>query len=910
MIGITDYGAYIPRLRLNRMAIYENMGWFAPAIVMVAQGERSMCNWDEDAITMAVTASKECIKQHRKEQVEGLMLASTTFPFADRQNAGILSTALNLRADIMTADFTSSQKAGTNALLAAIESVKSGERESVLVSATDKRETKPAYFHEMWFGDGAAAFLIGNTDVIAEFKGSYSVSYDFIDHYRGALKRYDYNWEERWVRDEGYSKIIPEAVNGLLAKLNITMDDVDKLVYPCFFKAEHKKIAKKLGADPEKVADNLHEVCGDTGCAHPMLMMTAALDEAKPGDRILMASFGQGCSAFYFVVTENILNLKPRDKFKKTLENKETIDKYPKFLEFRDLIQPDMGIRAEAPTQTALTTLWRRRKMILGLVGGKCTKCQTPQFPKTDVCVNPHCRGRHTQEDYEFADIPAKIKTYTGDLLAVSVDPPHTYGMIQFEGGGRFMADFTDCKLDELKVGLPVYMVFRKRTEDKNRGFVNYFWKAAPVPGAAEEMKKVRFDSQVAVITGAGGGLGRIYAMELAKRGASVVVNDLGSARDGSGEGSAAPAQQVVDEIKAFGGQAVANYDNVATPEGGENIIKTAVDTFGRVDIVINNAGILRDKSFVKMEPENWQAVQAVHLNGAYNVTRPAVKVMREQKYGRIIMTTSGAGLYGNFGQSNYSSAKMALVGLMNTLRIEGQKYNINVNTIAPLAGSRLTEDIMPPDIFEKMKPEFVSPIVLYLSSEACNQSGKIFNAGMGYYNRAAILTSPGVQLGDAENPPTPEQVSENIDKINDMDGAQIYEDANAALFGLVSPPQPKKESGSGEETGGSGMSVKDVFDKMPDAFNPDAAKGVDVVFQYTISGSDGGDWTVTVKDGTCEVASGKAENPTCTLKIADGDFVDMISGRLDPMKAFTSGKLKIDGDVMKSQLIGKLFSL
>ena len=910
MIGITDYGAYIPRLRLNRMAIYENMGWFAPAIVMVAQGERSMCNWDEDAITMAVTASKECLQQQRKENVSGLMLASTTFPFADRQNAGILSTALNLRSDIMTADFTSSQKAGTNALLAAIESVKSGERDNVLVSATDKRETKPAYFHEMWFGDGAAAFLIGNKDVIAEFKGSYSVSYDFIDHYRGALKRYDYNWEERWVRDEGYSKIIPEAVNGLLTKLNITMADVDKLVYPCFYKAEHKKIAKKIGAEPEKVADNLHDVCGDTGCAHPMLMMTAALDDAKPGDRILMASFGQGCSAFYFVVTENILNLQTREKFKKTLENKETTDQYPKFLEFRDLVQPDMGIRAEAPTQTALTTLWRRRKMILGLVGGKCSKCQTPQFPKTEVCVNPHCRARHTQADYEFADTPAKIKTFTGDLLAVSVDPPHTYGMIQFEGGGRFMADFTDCKLDELKVGLPVYMVFRKRTEDKNRGFVNYFWKAAPVPGAAEEMKKVRFDGQVAVITGAGGGLGRIYALELAKRGASVVVNDLGSARDGSGEGSATPAQQVVDEIKEFGGQAVANYDNVATPEGGENIIQTAVDTFGRVDIVINNAGILRDKSFVKMEPEHWQAVQAVHLNGAYSVSRPAFKVMREQKFGRIIMTTSGAGLYGNFGQSNYSSAKMALVGLMNTLRIEGQKYNINVNTIAPLAGSRLTEDIMPPDIFEKMKPEFVSPLVLYLASEACNQSGKIFNAGMGYYNRAAILTSPGIQIGDAQNPPTPEQVSENIDKINDMDGAELYDDANAALFGLVSPPQPKKESAGGEEAGGSGMSVKDVFDRMPETFNPDAAKGVDVVFQYAISGSDGGDWTVTVKDGACEVAAGKAEKPTCTLKMADGDFLDMISGKLDPMKAFTSGKLKIDGDVMKSQLIGKLFSI
>ena len=352
-------------------------------------------------------------------------------------------------------------------------------------------------------------------------------------------------------------------------------------------------------------------------------MMTAALDGAKPGDKILMASFGQGCSALLFEVTEKILNLPEKNKFQKTLDNKETTDNYLKFLKFRGLIHPEMGIRAEAPTQTAMTTLWRRRKMLLGLVGGKCRECGTPQFPKTEVCVNPNCVAKHSQDEYEFADIPAKIKTFTGDLLAVSVDPPHKYGMIQFEGGGRFMADFTDCKLEEIKVGLPVQMEFRKRTEDEERGFVNYFWKAAPVPGALEEMNKINFNDRVAIVTGAGGGLGRVYALELARRGASIVVNDLGGARDGSGKGSSSPADNVVKEIEGFGGKAIANYDNVATPEGGESIVKAALDAFGRVDIVINNAGILRDKSFIKMEPENWAAVQAVHLNGAYNVTQP-----------------------------------------------------------------------------------------------------------------------------------------------------------------------------------------------------------------------------------------------------------------------------------------------
>ncbi len=909
MIGITSYGAYIPRLRLSRMSIFQSMGWFAPAIMMVAQGERSMCNWDEDSITMAVAAGRDCLKGTDKTRLDGLYMASTTMPFADRQNAGVVATALNLRENIVTSDFTSSQKAGSTALLTALESVKSGERNHILVAAADRRETKSAYFYEMWYGDGAAAVTVGNQDVIAEFLGSYSVSCDFVEHYRGADKKFDYVWEERWARDEGYSKIIPEAVNGLLKKLNLTMKDVDKLAFPCFFKAEHKNIAKTLGATPEKVMDNLHEVCGETGTAHALLMLTAALQEAKPGQRILVAGFGQGSNAMLFKVTEAITKLGARDGLKGTLANKEVVDNYSKFLKFRDLLPTEMGIRAEAPTQTAMTVLWRKRKMILGLVGGKCRKCGTAQFPKMDICVKPDCGAIRSQDDYEFADMPAAVKTFTGDLLAVSVDPPHIYGMVQFQGGGRFMADFTDCKMDEVKVGLPVQMVFRKRVQDKERGFINYFWKAAPVPGAAAQMNKINYNGRVAVITGAGGGLGRVYALELAKRGAMVVVNDLGGSRDGSGTGSATPAQKVVAEIEALGGKAVANYDNVATPEGGENIIKAALAAFGRVDILINNAGILRDKSFLKQDPENWQVVLDVHLNGAFHVTKPAFIAMKEQGYGRIIMTTSAAGLYGNFGQTNYSAAKMGLIGLMNTLKLEGAKYDIKVNTVAPLAASRLTEDIMPPEVFAKMKPEYVAPMVMYLCSEACQESGRIFNAGMGYYNRAAVMTGPTVQLGDATHLPSPEMIHENIDKINSLEGAKEMADLNAALFDMMTPAAPKAASAAPTAASGE-PAPRQIFEQMPGAFQKDAAAGVDVVFQYTISGPQGGDWIITVKDGACKVETGKAAKATCTIKMADNDFVQMVTGKLDPMKAFTSGKLLIDGDVMKSQLIQKLFKL
>ena len=215
MIGITSYGGYIPRLRLNRTSIFQNIGWLVPAVIMVAQGERSFCNWDEDSVTMAVAASQNCLSGADKSKVDGLYLASTTLPFADRLNAGIVATALNLRSDILTADLTSSLKAGTSALIAALESVESGARKSVLVAATDKREAKAASFYEMWYGDGAASILLGDENVIAEFKGAYSVSYDFVDHYRGAGERFNYTWEERWVREEGYGKIIPEAINGL-----------------------------------------------------------------------------------------------------------------------------------------------------------------------------------------------------------------------------------------------------------------------------------------------------------------------------------------------------------------------------------------------------------------------------------------------------------------------------------------------------------------------------------------------------------------------------------------------------------------------------------------------------------------------------------------------------------------------
>ncbi|MBU1195716.1 MAG: SDR family oxidoreductase [Proteobacteria bacterium] len=288
-------------------------------------------------------------------------------------------------------------------------------------------------------------------------------------------------------------------------------------------------------------------------------------------------------------------------------------------------------------------------------------------------------------------------------------------------------------------------------------------------------MDRINYNGRVAIVTGAGQGIGRMYALELGRRGAKVVVNDLGVSRDGSGMDTSA-ADKVVEEIVAAGGQAVANYDSVATMAGGENIVKTAMDAYGRVDILINNAGILRDKSFLKMTEEEWDLVISVHLKGAFCVTQPAVKVMKKNNYGRIIFTASTSGLYGNFGQTNYGAAKLGLVGIMNTLKLEVSKYNIKINTIAPNAWSRMTADVFPPQFEDKMNPQFNEPMVLYLCSEENTATGHVYTMGAGWYGRTAIVSGEGLCIGDAKRPIAVEEIRDNFDKISDMSNTKEQE--------------------------------------------------------------------------------------------------------------------------------------
>jgi NAD(P)-dependent dehydrogenase (short-subunit alcohol dehydrogenase family) len=276
---------------------------------------------------------------------------------------------------------------------------------------------------------------------------------------------------------------------------------------------------------------------------------------------------------------------------------------------------------------------------------------------------------------------------------------------------------------------------------------------------------------RTAVITGAGGGLGRTHALLFGKYGANVVVNDLGGKADGSGQGSEM-ADKVVAEIKAMGGKAVANYDSVSTEAGAAGIVKSALDAFGKIDILVNNAGILRDKSFVNMTDADWDIVFAVHVKGTYYCTKAAWGHMREQKYGRVILTSSGSGIYGNFGQTNYSAAKMAIIGFGQTLALEGEKYNIRTNIIAPVAASRLTESLMPAFVLEKLKPECVSPLVLYLCSEGIDVNGELYEVGGGAVSRIKPLRSKGLAMNPDDI--TVEAVAEAWSKINDMTDGRI----------------------------------------------------------------------------------------------------------------------------------------
>jgi 3-hydroxy-3-methylglutaryl CoA synthase len=482
MIGITAYGAYVPRLRLQKKAVAQTNAWLAPGLMGKAKGERTLGNWDEDAITFAVEAARDALgPDDDRSHVKALYVASTTLPFADRLNAGIVQAALTLEPQTYACDVTGSQRAGLTALSQALAIVKAGTDGQALVVAGDRRVPKAVSTQEMDIGDGGAAVLIGRENVIAEHLGSAVTTADFVDHFRGSGEDFDYHWEERWIRDEGYTKLVPPVLKRALADAKLDPASVDYFILPSAFKGVTDNLAKRVGIKADAVRDNLAQQVGETGCAHALLMLAHALSEAKSGTIIVVAQFGQGCEAHVFRVTDAIKTFKPQKGLQGWLADRKDETSYMKYLVFNRLVEWDKGMRAEKDNKTALTTLYRYNDAILGLVGGKCSVTGTVQYPRTRMSVAPNSPEVDTQEPYKFADRRGTILTYSADFLTYSMNPPNHYGQIDFEGGGRIFMDIADVDQGEIDSGTPVRMAFRIKEWDERRGFTRYFWKAVPV---------------------------------------------------------------------------------------------------------------------------------------------------------------------------------------------------------------------------------------------------------------------------------------------------------------------------------------------------------------------------------------------------------------------------------------------
>lgn len=481
MIGLLAYGIYVPRARLQRAAIVAANGWFNKGLAGLAKGERAMANWDEDAITMAVEAARDCLTGINRSSVSSVVLASTTAPFADRQNAGVVKEALNLPDDCGSLDAGGSQRAGTSALIQALQACASSNRR-ILCLASDKRKALAGSEAEMQYGDAAAAHLVGEGDVIAKYIGAHSVTIDFVDHYRAANKDVDYMWESRWVRDEGYAGIATKAIRGAIAKLGVAAEDVDHFIAPIAAKGISESLAKSVGFRAGSVIDTLSLTLGHAGVAHPGVMLALALEKSKPGERILMIGFGQGCDVLLFEATGAINNHPSPRGLRGSLERRKVEDNYMKYLCFNELIQFEKGMRAEMDFRQSLTALYRDRKTVLGLVGGRSSVTGAVQFPRSQLGVDPEDRSVGTQEDYLFADRRCRILTHTSDALTFTLDPPAYYGMVEFDGGGRMVAEFVDFDASDIEVGREMSMMFRIKDVDQHRGFKRYFWKAAPIP--------------------------------------------------------------------------------------------------------------------------------------------------------------------------------------------------------------------------------------------------------------------------------------------------------------------------------------------------------------------------------------------------------------------------------------------
>ncbi len=494
MIGITGHGAYVPRQRLNRAAVVAAHAWYAPHLAAKAGGARAMAHWDEDSITMAVAAARDALcgslgALQDRSAIHSVVLASSTLPFAERLNAGVVAEALTLAPEVQAQDVTGSQRAALAALSGALDRAASRAAAGLtghgLVLAADNRQAQPASTQELDFGDGAAALLVGHEGVIAEHLATATTSVDFVDHFRQTGETIDYHWEERWVRDEGITKLVPPCVAAALAQAGVAAEQVDHFIFPSTFAKIDQQLAKALGIRADAVVDALASSVGDTGVAHGLLLLSGVLERAQPDQLVVLAMFGSGVQTHVFRTTALVTRFRPRLGLSQWLARGVVETQYTKFLWFKQQLALDRGVRGEQDRKTALSTAWRHHQALLGLVAGRCSLSGDVHFPPTRLSYQPGAPQLDTQQPHPLAERRAKVLSWSAEYLTFHRSPPNCYGQVDFDGGGRILMSFTDVAPGDIDAGTEVEMVFRIKDLDELRGYTRYFWKATPLHGPA-----------------------------------------------------------------------------------------------------------------------------------------------------------------------------------------------------------------------------------------------------------------------------------------------------------------------------------------------------------------------------------------------------------------------------------------
>ena len=465
MVGIAAYGAYVPRFRLGAGTSGWNTG-----------SERSVANFDEDSVTMAVAAGLDCLRGRDRQSVDGLIFATTTPPYAEKQCAAIIAEALDLRRDIFSADVTDVLRAGTNGLKAALDSVAAGSAKQVLVIASDSRQGAPKGDTERNSGDGAAAFMVSQEDTIASLEGFYSITDNMLDNWRSAQDPFVRSWEDRFTTEEGLERILGEALSGYFQLQGSAAGDVARVALYAPDGRRHGQLARGFGFSAEQVQDSLYGRLGNTGAAFSLMLLVAALEQAGPGQLLLAVSYGDGSDVVGLRTTSAIKTRTPVMGVTGYLDSKLVLDDYETYAGWRNVWITDSAARRPTPPSPSAAAIWREGDRNIRLYGASCDNCGYVQYPPQRVCVD--CQARDESTPVRFSDRLGTVFTYSLDYIAGTTDIPLVIAAVDFEGGGRILCMMTDRALEEVAIDMPVEMSFRKLRVVN--GIHNYYWKAIP----------------------------------------------------------------------------------------------------------------------------------------------------------------------------------------------------------------------------------------------------------------------------------------------------------------------------------------------------------------------------------------------------------------------------------------------